>query len=503
MSKFNIEKIIKGSKKNFERTWIETSKQLPRDTSIELPKEGRYHPFRETVQKCREALYNLGFSEIENKTILPDTDVYKQYGPESPVILDRAFYLAKLPRPEVGLSKERIAKTEKIIGKFDSKKLQELLRSYKKGEIEGDDFIEEFVITLKIKTEQATEILDKVFSEFKNLKPEPTEQTLRSHMSATWYHTLSALQDKRSYPIALFSVGPRYRNEQKEDKGHLRVHHSASIAIMDPEMSLEAGREITKKILKKYGFEDVKYETKKATSKYYANKQEEEVFAKHRGKWLEIGDIGMYSVISLANFGIKYPVFNAGFGIERLAMVLQDYKDIRELAYPQFGRGEFSDEEIAKSISYINEPKTEKGKKIAKAIEETARKYKDEVAPCKFTAYEDNKFVIKIVEKEDGKKLVGPAALNEIYVEDSNIRADTKIKGESSGISFIKAIAYDVAFKIEQKKESFTSKTKIVKSLSNINLQVPTIVNEFITSNNKKIDIYGPVFLEIIITYKK
>ena len=118
---FNIKNIKESAKKDFEKTWIDSAKLIPKNTSINIKGKGLSHPVRDMIQKSREILLSIGLNEIENKTILPDTDVYKQYGPESPVILDRAFYLAKLPRPEVGLSKERIAKTEKIIGKFDSK----------------------------------------------------------------------------------------------------------------------------------------------------------------------------------------------------------------------------------------------------------------------------------------------------------------------------------------------------------------------------------------------
>ena len=103
------------------------------------------------------------------------------------------------------------------------------------------------------------------------------------------------------FPVSLFSVGPRYRNEQKEDAGHLRVHNSASLVVMDPNMSLEAGEKIVEKVLKGFGFSDVKYETKKGTSNYYADGLEKEIFAKWNDNWLEIGDIGMYSLISLAN----------------------------------------------------------------------------------------------------------------------------------------------------------------------------------------------------------
>lgn len=502
MVEFDIEKIINRTEQDFEKTWVYSAKLIPRDTQVELKGKGQAHPVRNMIQKSRRILLYMGFSEIENKTILPDTDVYKEYGPEAPVILDRAFYLAKMPRPDIGLGNNEIKQIKEVIGDFEPKTLQRILRFYKKGEIEGDDFIEELVKQLEIPQEKATELLEsKVFSEFKNLTPQPTNSTLRSHMTATWYHTLAALQDKTTYPLALFSVGPRYRNEQREDKGHLRVHHSASIVIMDPNMSLEAGRKITEEVLKKYGFDKVKFETKKATSKYYVKDQEQEVFVKHGGEWLEIADIGMYSAISLANFGIKYPVFNAGFGIERLEMVLGNHKDIRELVYPQFSVQEYSDEEIAKSISYIHEPQTERGKKIAEAIEMTARKHKDEIAPCEFIAYEDDQVLVKVVEREEGKRLIGPAGFNEVHVKDGNINSDLRLQGVSTGLNYMKGISTAIAHQIEEnfsKNEAHSShKVKLVRSLPDINLKLPHSLEDYLTGNYKKFNVRGPVFITV------
>jgi len=309
MAAFDTGEIKSKAKSNFTGAWIATAKLNPTGTEISLTRKGKPHLVRELIQKSRQILLNLGFDEVENLTLLPDSDIAKQYGPEARVILDRAFYLAQLPRPDIGLSAKRIADIKKTAEEIDVDRLQTILRSYKKGEIEADNLVEEFIAGLGITDYQATELLDKVFPEIKELQPVPSNKTLRSHMTATWFHTLAALQDKASFPAALFSVGPRYRNEQREDAHHLRVHHSASIVVMDPEMSLDAGRAIARDIMQQYGFSDIRFETKTATSKYYAPGQEQEVFIKHSNAWLEIADIGMYSPVALANFDIRYPVF--------------------------------------------------------------------------------------------------------------------------------------------------------------------------------------------------
>jgi len=498
MATFDTGEIKARAKSDFTDAWAATAKLIPTGTEISLTKKGKPHLVRELIQKSRQILLNSGFDEVENLTILPDTDVVKQYGPEARVILDRAFYLAELPRPDIGLSAKRIAEIRKIAEGIDIEKLQTILRNYKKGEIEADDLVEGLIAGLGITDYQATALLDRVFPELKELKPVPSNKTLRSHMTATWFHTLAALQDKASFPVALFSVGPRYRNEQREDAQHLRVHHSASIVVMDPEMSLDAGRAITRNVMQQYGFSDVKFETKIATSKYYAPGQEQEVFVKHKDAWLEIADIGMYSPVALANFDIRYPVFNAGFGIERLGMLIYDVDDVRKLAYPQFTIVEYSDEDIAKSITYIASPQTARGQEIARAIEETARKYKDEIAPCEFLAWRDESIEVKVVEKEAGKRLIGPAGFNEICVANGTIYSDIVPSGVYTGINYMRAIAMGVAAAIENSNDNVTYQVKGIRHLSDLNLEIPEAVRQHIEGQRKKIGVGGPVFVTIV-----
>ena len=497
MTAFDTGEIKSQAKSNFTGAWIATAKLIPSGTEISLTRKGKPHLVRELIQKSRQILLNLGFDEVENPTILPDSDVVKQYGPEARVILDRAFYLAELPRPDIGLSARKIAQLKKIVEEIDIEKLQTILRNYKKGEVEADNLVEELIAGLGITDYQATELLDKVFPEMRKLRPAPSNKTLRSHMTATWFHTLAALQNKISFPVALFSVGPRYRNEQREDARHLRVHHSASIVIMDHEMSLDAGRTVTRDIIQQYGFSDIKFETKIATSKYYAPGQEQEVFVNHRGTWLEIADIGMYSPVALANFDIKYPVFNAGFGIERLGMLIYGIDDVRRLAYPQFSVTEYSDEEIAKSITYIANPKTVRGQKIARAIEETARRHKDEIAPCEFLAWKEKSIEVKVVEKEAGKRLIGPAGFNEICVANGTIYSDIVPSGVHTGINYMHAIAMGAAAAIESSNDNLTYQVKGIGHLSDLNLQIPEAVRQHIEGQQKKIGVSGAVFVTI------
>ena len=508
--KIDVKKIKQDAKKDFEKTWVETAKLIPRKTEVKIcPGPGTEHVFRKLSARLREVFLSMGFHETENFHILPAEDVYREYGPEAAAILDRVFFLAKLPRPDIGLSKEKISEIKNIIGGFKQSELKRIFRDYKKGAIESDDLVEEIVKSMKIRDDQATRIIS-LFPEFRDLKPEITDLTLRSHITATWYHTLAAVQNKKDFPIALFSMGLRYRNEQKEDLSHLRVHNSGSIVVMDPEMSIEAGEKIVKNIIKKIGFQEVKFVKKKATSRYYAAGQEKEIFVKHRNKWLELGDIGMYSLISLANFGIEYPVFNAGFGIERLAMVLEDYNDIREMMYPQFySFGRFSDKAIADSIDIDEKPKTSTGKEIVEAVIKSAEKNKGAVAPIEFIAWKgkkDNKdVVVKIIEPEKGQRLIGPAGFNKIIVQHGNIIGvdrNKSVKGAFAKFDYMRGIANKIASDIEKKNKSFEYRVRAARALGDINLNIPKDIKNYIKANRNKIDIKGPVFITIKVEIK-
>ncbi|MDH4068431.1 MAG: O-phosphoserine--tRNA ligase, partial [Dehalococcoidia bacterium] len=137
MATFERGEIKAMARGNFTDAWIATAKLIPTGTEISLAKKGKPHLVRELIQKSRQILLNLGFDEAENLTLLPDSDVVKQYGPEARIILDRAFYLAELPRPDIGLSAKRMAEIKKIAEGTDIDKLQAILRNYKKGEIEA------------------------------------------------------------------------------------------------------------------------------------------------------------------------------------------------------------------------------------------------------------------------------------------------------------------------------------------------------------------------------
>jgi len=523
---YDTKKIKESAKKDFFATWKKTKGQYPKASesfkdSLLKPGTPDPHPIPNTIQKIRSSFLRLGFKEVENQLFIEEQDVYKQYGPEAPAILDRCYYLAGIPRPEIGLSDSKIKNIKGVVSGFGSKHtnaLKEVLRDYKLGRIEGDDLVETIEQKLDITTEESTKIISQ-FDELKNLKAEPTSTTLRSHMTAAWFPTIEALQDKIEHPIKLFSIGLRFRREQKVDATHLRAHYGASCAICDKNMEVESGKAITEQILKPLGFRDFNYIKKLATSTYYANDSEYEVFAKKGEENIEIADIGMYSPIALANYDIKYPVFNAGFGIERILMITHNLTDVREVMFPQFYQTiELSNEEIARAISVENQPQTSAGKKLSAAIEKTATKNADAASPCTFEAFSgeflDKNIMVNVVEKEENTKLLGPATLNEIFVYNGGIYGipkegfkektkEIKEKGINTGITYLRAISDFFASEIEtsiQDGKPYSHQFKMAKSAPDLNIKIEDHALKYIQSKKKELMLKGPIFMAVEVT---
>jgi O-phosphoseryl-tRNA synthetase len=511
---FDVRKIKEDAKKDWRRTWIETARLIPEKSKRDYSeRKGTSHLLHDFAQKARKTFIKFGFTEVENPVFITEEDVYKQYGPEAPVILDRVYYLAGLPRPDIGLGEKKISEVREINAAINVEELKRIFREYREGLIEGDNMVEALSTRLSLTTEEASGVID-LFPEFKNINPVASKLTLRSHMTGAWFPTLSAMKSS-TLPLKLFSVGLRFRREQKVDARHLRAHYGGSMVIMDDGISIDAGRNLTSRILEELGFKNINFVKKKATSNYYSPDTEYEVYSGD----IEIADIGMYSPVALANYDIPQPVFNLGFGLERMLMVAHNIGDVRELLYPQFHQNvELSDKEIAVRVSIQQQPETAEGRRLAEAIKKTAVSHGMEKSPCSFPAYEGiiagKKVKVSVVEKESGTQLLGPAAQNGIYVHEGAIYGlplDTsKLKSDVSAIiaggvklefGFIDAISSFFAAEIEQKvAEGSTNgfiQVKMAKSAGDVNIAIDDSARRFILSKNRQISIKGPVFTAV------
>lgn len=511
---FDVKKIKEDSKKDWQKTWTETAKLITEKSKGDYADgKGNSHPLQDLIQKTRQTFIKLGFNETENPVYITEEDVYKQYGPEAPVILDRVYYLAGLPRPDIGLGEKKISEVKAVNPSINPDELKRIFREYREGLIEGDNMVEELTKRLDLSTEEASSVID-LFPEFKSIKPVASTLTLRSHMTGAWFPTLAAMKDNKM-PLKLFSIGLRFRREQKVDATHLRAHYGGSMVIMDDDISIEAGKKTTEKILEDLGYKNIAFTKKKATSNYYAPDTEYEVYA----GGIEIADIGMYSPVALANYDIPHNVFNLGFGLERMLMVKNNIKDVREVLYPQFHQiTELSDKELADRVTIDKKPETTEGKRLVDAIKQTALKYGREKSPCTHQAYQGTiqgkNITVNLVEKEANTFLLGPAALNDIYIHQSGIyglpKDTSKLKTDVSeilknglklDINFLDAITNYFAATIEQ--ELMAGKTeghlavKMAKTAGDINIAIDNAARRFILSKNKPISIKGPVFTAV------
>ncbi|MFX0099206.1 MAG: O-phosphoserine--tRNA ligase [Candidatus Hodarchaeota archaeon] len=518
MVKFDIDGLLDDDKRNQEKAWLESASLLDRDgNKFVLNKtRGLSHPIYDFIQEARKVLISMGFEETVLPIFVDESDIYKEYGSEAALILDRLFYTAELPRPDIGISNKKIEMIKEIVPDFKKfNVLKDIFKRYKKGTVEADDFLEVMVEELELTISQASEIVDKVFPEFKEQQPIPSKRTLRSHTTALWFPVLGAYQGKKPLPIQLFHVGLKFRREQKLDASHLYESNTLSLVVSNDQITLEDCMNIAKEICMKIGFSDAKFEVKKATGKYYAPGMEFEVFVKHgtSNEWLEIGDGGFYSPISCAKYGIEQPVFNIGFGVERIAMIKTGIADIRELVYPYFySKGDFTDEDIISHIQINKKPKTQGGKSIINLIHSVVSERGNESAPCEFeigkVTIDDTPIDISIWEEENGVNLVSHAVMNEIYAKDGEIDCYESSKGKApedalvTGIKFIDGIANDFAWKVERfarnsEETELKCQYKMVKNASDINVKIDPSVVRYMTDNQKKIKIKGPVFVNL------
>ena len=524
--RFNAEEWKRRAKEDFERAWIDGKSVL---TSVPLFKKypltgyeiGRPHPVYETIQRLRQAYLRIGFSEVVNPVIVEDVHIKRQFSKEALAVLDRCFYLAGLPRPNVGISEDRIKRIEEITGRsFNVDELRKVLHLYKKGVIDGDDLSSEIAKALNVEDHTALKVIDEVFPEFKELRPEPTSLTLRSHMTTGWFITLSKLAGKYPLPVKLFSIDRCFRREQGEDSTRLYTYHSASCVIMDEDVSVEDGKAVAEALLRQFGFEKFRFREDDKRSKYYIPGTQTEVFAyhphlknnrKYRDGWIEVATFGIYSPTALAEYDIEYPVMNLGLGVERLAMIIHDYSDVRDMVYG-FRHIELSDVDIARRIEMKEVPLTPAGIELAGSIIRAFIENASQQGPCEFRAFEGELFgrnVEVFVFERENTRLCGPAYANEIVVHNGNIYgvprsekfAEYFENGVSTGIRYVDSFSYMAARRIEEAviagKDNGEIRVRVVENLSDVNLRIHESLMNYLISGGKEVDVRGPLFLAV------
>ncbi len=521
--RFDSGKFAELAKKDFDEAWhagaeIQEKPAFSKRYPMNVSRMAKPHPVPETIEKLREAYLKMGFDEARVPVFIEEQDVYRQFGPEASAVLDRVFYLGGLPRPNVGIGRKQIGEINTILGRDlsgeEEEGLRKTLHAYKKSEIDGDDLTHEIASVISADDGMVVRVLDEVFPEFRELAPESSRTTLRSHMTSGWFIALGEMWDRHPLPIKQFSIDRCFRREQEEGPTRLMTYHSASCIIAGEDVTVEDGKAVAAGLLSAFGFTGFEFRPDEKRSKYYVPDTQTEVYAKHPVHgWVEVATFGMYSPHALAAYGVEIPVMNLGMGVERLAMIEYEADDVRVLTYPQMYPPRFSDQELARGIKLREMPKTAEGAVIADSIIKIAKENGDVGSPCEFPVYESEvyggrKVRVYVFEAEENSKLLGPAALNDVFVSegkilgvpDTNSFRKVRDKGISTGISYLDAVANLAAARVEEgfmTGESGEVHFKMAKVPSDVNIAIEPWAMRYITDNNKKLDLRGPVFTAV------
>ncbi|KAJ1834342.1 Phenylalanyl-tRNA synthetase, beta subunit, cytoplasmic [Coemansia sp. RSA 2711] len=153
---------------------------------------------------------------------------------------------------------------------------------------------------------------------------------LRTHTTAITAHMLHKLAQGPYRPAKYFSIDRVYRNEAV-DATHLAEFHQVEGVIADKNMSLGSLIAFLDMFFKKMGMSNLRF---KPTYNPYTEPSME-IFSYHEGlgRWLEIGNSGMFRPEMLRSLGLEEGVQVAGFGLslERPTMFKYSINNIREL----------------------------------------------------------------------------------------------------------------------------------------------------------------------------
>jgi phenylalanyl-tRNA synthetase alpha chain len=161
-------------------------------------------------------------------------------------------------------------------------------------------------------------------------KEESKKGLLRTH---TTVNTVKYIAENPDNPSRVFGIGRVFRQETI-DRTHLPEFHQIEGIIHEPNASLPMLISTLKTFYSKMGYPDVR--VRPAYFPYTEPSVEVEVY--WRGKWLELGGAGIFRPEVTEPLGSEWPVCAWGMGLERLAMLVLELDDIRELYQPDLER---------------------------------------------------------------------------------------------------------------------------------------------------------------------
>ena len=161
-------------------------------------------------------------------------------------------------------------------------------------------------------------------------KEEAQKGLLRTH---TTVNTVRHIAENPHEPCRVFGIGRVFRQETI-DRTHLPEFHQIEGIIHEPDANLPMLISTLKTFYAKMGYPDVR--VRPAYFPYTEPSVEVEVY--WRGEWLELGGSGIFRPEVTEPLGTEWPGCAWGMGLERLAMLVLDLDDIRELYQPDLER---------------------------------------------------------------------------------------------------------------------------------------------------------------------
>ncbi len=155
------------------------------------------------------------------------------------------------------------------------------------------------------------------------------QSVLRTHTTCVSARHLA----EHEPPLKMFSVGRVFRRETITYK-HLPEFHQVEGIVAAEDITFRNLLGILKEFYHKLGFE-VRF--RPAYFPYTYLSVECEIYLPHKETWIELGGAGMFRPEVLEPLGVETPVAAFGLGIERLAMLRLDIKDIRMLYKSDIG----------------------------------------------------------------------------------------------------------------------------------------------------------------------
>lgn len=169
------------------------------------------------------------------------------------------------------------------------------------------------------------------------------EKVLRTHTTSVTVRAIEKAGKENRMPSAFISIGKVFRNEATDFSHEMQFFQIDGIMVGE-NISLADLKGVLTHFYKKMLGDDVEVEFR--PSFFPFTEPSLEVFAKFKGKWLEMMGSGVIHPNVLKNAGLdpkKYQGFAFGGGLDRIAMIKWNIPDVRLFYQGDLRLNQFSD----------------------------------------------------------------------------------------------------------------------------------------------------------------